>query len=112
MGSKGVVRAAAGVQRTPLQLSLDGRLELAPIAVQQYYEKRAPVDIIGYIKTPYGMMIAFSVAMMFVLPMMKVDPEEYQQMQAQLRGGGGGSAGGSGAQQQAPRAAAIRDKKE
>lgn len=123
----------------------------------QYYEARRPVDVIGFLKTPYGLMIGFSVFAMVVMPMMKVggslclstlslglpatkssrlqpdaaetlsraaarvrpggvcavatllnplnthtqvDPEEYREAMAELRGSGGGTGGSGGGQQQ------------
>lgn len=76
-------------------------LIIRPAGEAQYYEVRKPVDVLGFIKTPYGLMIAFSVFAMVIMPMMKVDPEEYREAMANIRGGdtGGGGGGSSGGQQ-------------
>ncbi|KAI8468586.1 MAG: hypothetical protein J3K34DRAFT_470765 [Monoraphidium minutum] len=69
-----------------LQL-LAAPLVIRPAGVAQYYEARAPVDVVGFFKSPYGLMIGFSVFAMVVMPMMKVDPEEYREAMASIRGG-------------------------
>lgn len=71
-------------------------LAMRPAGAAQYYEARRPLDVVGFVKTPYGLMIAFSVFVMVVMPMMKVDPEEYREAMGQLRGGTGGGGGNSG----------------
>lgn len=53
---------------------------LRPISKAEYFEKKQPFDIVGFIKTPYGMMLGFLVFSLVVLPRLKVDPEEYKQM--------------------------------
>jgi hypothetical protein len=40
----------------------------------------------GFIKSPYGLMICFMLFAIFVFPMLKVDPEEYKEAMASLRG--------------------------
>ncbi|KAF5843802.1 hypothetical protein DUNSADRAFT_5039 [Dunaliella salina] len=63
-----------------------------------YYfpELRKPVDIWSILKSPYGLMMVFSVFIIFVMPKLKVDPEEYKEMQAQLKGGSNGGAASGG----------------
>jgi hypothetical protein len=39
------------------------------------------------IKSPYGLMFGFMLFGIFVFPMLKVDPEEYQEAMSALRGG-------------------------
>lgn len=47
---------------------------------------RKPLDLWSFIKSPYGMMIGFMLFGIFVFPMLKVDPEEYKEAMAQLKG--------------------------
>ena len=47
-------------------------LVIRPMGELQYYDKRAPVDIWSFVKSPYGIMIVFSVFIIFIFPMMKV----------------------------------------
>jgi hypothetical protein len=47
---------------------------------------RKPLDVWSFIKSPYGMMIGFMLFGIFVFPMLKVDPEEYKEAMAQLKG--------------------------
>ena len=57
----------------------------------------------AFLKTPYGMMFGFMAFTLIVLPMLKVDPEEYKAMKQetkqlkQMLSGGGGGGGGGGA---------------
>lgn len=44
------------------------------------------MDVWSFIKSPYGLMIAFMLFGIFVFPMLKVDPEEYREAMAQLKG--------------------------
>ncbi|GFH12059.1 DUF2012 domain-containing protein, partial [Haematococcus lacustris] len=53
--------------------------------------KRKPVDVWSIVKSPYGLMIVFSLFFIFVMPMLKVDPEEMKEAQAAMRGVLGGS---------------------
>ena len=34
----------------------------------------------AYLKTPYGLMLAFALFSVVIMPMLKVDPEEYKEM--------------------------------
>lgn len=43
-------------------------------------QKRQGFDVVAWLKTPYGLMFAFMVVSLVVMPALKVDPEEYQQM--------------------------------
>lgn len=70
-------------------------LRLPPMRGMQYYEVRQGFNIMSWLKTPYGIMLAFAVGSMVLLPMLKVDPEEYRAMmkaqQEQSQGSGGDS---------------------
>lgn len=76
---------------------------IRPAAQAQYYELRKPLDLWSFIKSPYGLMIGFMLFGIFVFPMMKVDPEEYREAMAQLRGD-------DASQQQQPQQQRIRDR--
>ena len=41
-------------------------------------QKRQPFNPIAFLKTPYGMMGAFMLFSIFIMPKLKVDPEEYK----------------------------------
>lgn len=62
---------------------------------------RKPFDLWSMIKSPYGLMFGFMLFGIFVFPMLKVDPEEYQEAMAALRGG---------SQEQQPQQQRIRDR--
>jgi hypothetical protein len=55
-------------------------LRIPVLGMVQYFEQRQGFNIMAFIKTPYGMMMAFMVFSLVVMPMLKVDPEEYSQM--------------------------------
>lgn len=55
-------------------------LRLRPSSGISYFEQKKSFNIIAWLKTPYGLMIGFMVISLVVMPMLKVDPEEYQQM--------------------------------
>lgn len=61
---------------------------LKPMVIAEYYEKREPFSLMGFVKTPYGLMIVFAVFAMVVLPRLKVDPEELREARESLTGGG------------------------
>jgi hypothetical protein len=46
----------------------------------EFFDRKQPFNVMGFLKTPYGMMIGFLVFSLVVLPMLKVDPEEYKAM--------------------------------
>lgn len=50
-------------------------------------QMRKPLDLWSMIKSPYGLMFGFMLFGIFVFPMLKVDPEEYEEAMAALRGG-------------------------
>ncbi|KAL6754876.1 hypothetical protein V8C86DRAFT_3027736 [Haematococcus lacustris] len=85
----GLVRATQLGQPKPMPLPTP--LQLRPLGELQYYEKRKPVDVWSIVKSPYGLMIVFSLFFIFVMPMLKVDPEEMKEAQAAMRGVLGGS---------------------
>ncbi|KAJ9506165.1 hypothetical protein QJQ45_002451 [Haematococcus lacustris] len=95
----GLMRATQLGQPKPMPLPTP--LQLRPLGELQYYEKRKPVDVWSIVKSPYGLMIVFSLFFIFVMPMLKVDPEEMKEAQAAMRGvlGGGSSATEQPAQQ-------------
>jgi len=66
-------------------------LLIKPTSLAQYFEKRAPFDLVSLIKTPYGLMIAFGIFAVVVLPRLKVDPEELKEAKESLMGGGSSS---------------------
>lgn len=68
-------------------------LVLKPTSLAQYFEKRAPFDLVSFIKTPYGLMAAFGIFAVVVLPRLKVDPEELKEAKESLMGGPSGGAG-------------------
>lgn len=82
-------------------------LTLRPAMEAAYYEKRKPFDAWSFIKSPYGIMIVFSLFAIVVFPRLKMDPEDYKEMQDAMKvqggPGAGGAAGAIGGGQQAPR---------
>lgn len=89
--SKGVTKAMFAQNRAPIPAT--PYLVVPPISALQYYEQRKPLDVWSMVKSPYGLMVVFMLFSIFVMPMLKVDPEEYQEAMAAFRGGGGGAAG-------------------
>ncbi|KAI7845319.1 hypothetical protein COHA_001161 [Chlorella ohadii] len=75
---KGKVTAAAA--DVPGQPALPYPLLLRPLAQMEYFEKRQGFSLIGFLKTPYGMMAGFMLFSVFIMPKLKVDPEEYAEM--------------------------------
>ncbi len=76
----------------------------------QYFEKRKPFDLWSLVKSPYGIMIVVSLFAIVVFPRLKMDPEDYKEMQDQMRVGaapGEGQAAPTGQRQQAAR---LRDR--
>lgn len=61
-------------------------LHLFPPCATTPHQVRKPLDVWGFIKSPYGLMICFMLFAIFVFPMLKVDPEEYKEAMASLRG--------------------------
>jgi hypothetical protein len=61
-------------------------------------QPRKPLDVWSIIKSPYGLLIGFMLFGMLVMPMLRVDPEEYQEAMAQFKGVAGGSSEGVGQQ--------------
>lgn len=60
-------------------------LKIAPISRLHYYEQRQGFNIMSWLKTPYGMMVGFMIFSMVIMPLLKVDPEEYAQMQEEKK---------------------------
>lgn len=74
-------------------------LRVPAVGVVAYFEARQGFNLMGYLKTPYGAMIAFMIGSLVLMPFLKVDPEEYKAMVEEkqklgqaIRGSGGGSA--------------------
>jgi hypothetical protein len=45
-----------------------------------FMQRRQPFNIVGWLKTPYGIIAGVMLFSVVVMPRLKVDPEEYQQM--------------------------------
>mmetsp|Transcript_19018 Transcript_19018/g.32539 ORF Transcript_19018/g.32539 Transcript_19018/m.32539 type:complete len:190 (+) Transcript_19018:1-570(+) len=50
-------------------------LLMKPAGELQYFEKRKAVDVLSFVKSPYGLMIVFSLFIIVVLPKMKMEDE-------------------------------------
>jgi len=55
-------------------------LRIPVLSTVQYFEQRQGFNAMSFLKTPYGLMMAFMVFSLILMPMLKVDPEEYQEM--------------------------------
>jgi len=75
-GSTG--RVAGSYANNPLQ-GLPSPLTIRPVAKAEYYEKRPPFNLQSMIMSPYGLMIGFMIFALFIMPMLKVDPNEYKE---------------------------------
>ncbi|DBA79537.1 TPA: hypothetical protein ACH3X1_008239 [Trebouxia sp. C0004] len=53
---------------------------IRPLAKAEYYEKHPPFNLQGIIMSPYGLMIGFAIFAIVVMPMLKVDPNEYKEL--------------------------------
>lgn len=71
---------------TPVQAPHSPQLLIRAMAPAAYFEQRKSVDVWSFIKSPYGLMIGFMLFFIVIMPMLKVDPEEYQEAMASLRG--------------------------
>ncbi|KAK9806592.1 hypothetical protein WJX73_005689 [Symbiochloris irregularis] len=60
-------------------------LILKPLSKAEYFEKRQPFSLWSLAKSPYGLMIGFGLFAVFVLPKLKMDPEEEAADAAVLR---------------------------
>lgn len=78
---KEVKSTAADVHDAPVPYPL----KVSPLQVLSYFEQRQKFDIMKWLKTPYGIMIAFGLFSVVLLPLLKVDPEEYKQMREHLK---------------------------
>lgn len=58
-------------------------LLIRPLAEARYFEPRQPFNLMAFVKSPMGLMMAFMVFAVVVLPMMKVDPEQYRELMEQ-----------------------------
>lgn len=97
IGRKGrMLRAYFSIPTHKTPLTLQEPLAVHPISEISYYAKRPSFDITTFLFTPYGIMIAFSLFLVFVLPNLKMDPEEYQRAKQEMGSMGlGGLVGGS-----------------
>eukprot|EP00245_Coleochaete_scutata_P007151 TRINITY_DN22253_c0_g1_i1.p1 TRINITY_DN22253_c0_g1~~TRINITY_DN22253_c0_g1_i1.p1 ORF type:complete len:217 (-),score=47.37 TRINITY_DN22253_c0_g1_i1:399-1001(-) len=78
----GQVRASyAEDQRRVLRESM----VLEPEAPEEYFEKKEPFSLMGFVKSPFGLMLCFMTFVLIVLPQLKIDPEEMEKMQEELR---------------------------
>lgn len=102
-----LVRASLSHNR---QVALQLPLVVRPAQEAQYYEKRKPFDIWSFVKSPYGIMIMFSVFAIVVFPRLKMDPEDYKEFQEQMRQQGGAEAPAQVAGGQRGQAARLRDR--
>ncbi|EFJ08694.1 hypothetical protein SELMODRAFT_131306, partial [Selaginella moellendorffii] len=66
---------------------LSGNLVLEPMRQEQYFEKREPFSVLGLLKSPMGLMVAFMLIAVVVLPklMDNIDPEEMKKIQEEMR---------------------------
>jgi hypothetical protein len=101
--SKGVTKAMFAQNRAPIPAT--PYLVVPPVSALSYFEQRKPLDVWGMVKSPYGLMVVFMLFSIFVMPMLKVDPEEYAEAMAAFRGDGGGQEGGGGREAAAGRIA-------
>ena len=76
-----VKATASDVQDAPVPYPL----KLSPLQVMSYFEQKQKFNLMKWVKTPYGIMIAFGVFSVILLPMLKVDPEEYRQMREAMK---------------------------
>eukprot|EP00270_Netrium_digitus_P006441 TRINITY_DN1892_c0_g1_i1.p1 TRINITY_DN1892_c0_g1~~TRINITY_DN1892_c0_g1_i1.p1 ORF type:complete len:206 (-),score=71.28 TRINITY_DN1892_c0_g1_i1:304-921(-) len=86
----GQVRAAMAEDPSTL---LPDPLVLIPARTEEYYEKREPLSVLSILKSPMGLMVAFMVVAMVILPrlMDSIDPEEMKKMQEEMRVGSSSS---------------------
>ncbi|KAI5056732.1 hypothetical protein GOP47_0028550 [Adiantum capillus-veneris] len=61
-------------------------LVLEPLREETYFEKREPFSLMGLLKSPMGLMVAFMAVAVFLLPklMGNIDPEEMRRMQEDM----------------------------
>ncbi|KAL0032014.1 hypothetical protein WJX77_000556 [Trebouxia sp. C0004] len=76
-GSTG--RVSGAYANNPMQ-GLPSPLMIRPLAKAEYYEKHPPFNLQGIIMSPYGLMIGFAIFAIVVMPMLKVDPNEYKEL--------------------------------
>lgn len=76
-GSTGNV--AGAYANNPMQ-GLPSPLVIRPLAKAEYYEKHPPFNLAGMVMSPYGLMIGFAIFALVVMPMLKVDPNEYKEI--------------------------------
>ncbi|KAL3160314.1 hypothetical protein ABBQ38_009704 [Trebouxia sp. C0009 RCD-2024] len=75
----GTGSVAAAYANNPMQ-GLPSPLIIRPLARAEYFERRPPFNLASIIMSPYGLMIGFMVFALFIMPMLKVDPEEYKEL--------------------------------
>ena len=91
-------------------LAVSPALALRPSARSSPFDERGRFDPVAFLKTPYGLLLAFVAFAVFALPRLRIDPDEYEELMAEAqeqratRGQGGGGDGGGGGQ----RAAALQ----
>ncbi|KAL3161612.1 hypothetical protein ABBQ32_010470 [Trebouxia sp. C0010 RCD-2024] len=75
----GTGNVAAAYANNPMQ-GLPSPLIIRPLARAEYFERRPPFNLASIVMSPYGLMIGFMVFALFIMPMLKVDPEEYKEL--------------------------------
>eukprot|EP01024_Parvocaulis_polyphysoides_P058671 TRINITY_DN6319_c1_g2_i4.p2 TRINITY_DN6319_c1_g2~~TRINITY_DN6319_c1_g2_i4.p2 ORF type:complete len:202 (-),score=25.72 TRINITY_DN6319_c1_g2_i4:100-705(-) len=60
-------------------------MRIKPILEMKYFQEKPPFNIRGFLFSPTGIFILIAAVGVFVLPRMKVDPEEYKKMQEELQ---------------------------
>jgi hypothetical protein len=76
-----VTSTAADVQDAPVPYPL----KVSPLQVMSYFEQKQKFSLLKWLKTPYGIMLGFGLFSVILLPMLKVDPEEYRQMREVMK---------------------------
>jgi hypothetical protein len=111
-GSPAALTVEAAAADAPTRLLPTSPLVVRPAARASPFDERARFDPVAFLKTPYGLMVLFVAFAVLVLPRLRIDPEEYEELMAEAReqraarerervGGGGGGGGGGGAQRAA-----------
>ena len=64
---------------------IQGPIKIFPLGKLSYFEQRQAFNILAWLKTPYGIMIGFVILAMVVMPFLKIDQQEYQQIMNERR---------------------------
>ena len=90
----------------PARLLPTEPLALRPAARTSPFDMRATFDPVAFAKTPYGMLLLFVAFAVLVLPRLRIDPDEYEELLAEqaarrsqrdrrVEGGGDGETSGA-----------------